>query len=250
MNDPTPEKEILDVYLKKIAENLFFSIESFSLLKSIGENIANIKEAHFENFFIPLQRPLINDIILSLNKIFEEKSDININKIQNFLNSNQKTIRLESNAIDSLAKYKCFDFSALKIKQGTVTHKFEFEDFKAVEKSYQYEAFEQKQFLQLLDKNVTKLYEDYEKDLSALKELRDKNIAHSDKKPIITKTTWDKIDELIEFIREYVDMLSWVFLSAAWSGDNSKSFSLAGAEKTSRSFERLLKSIKSIEERS
>lgn len=130
-----------------------------------------------------------------------------------------------------------------------MTHKIELEPFKGLEHSHQYDSFEQKEFLEILDSNVKLLYTNYEEDLLALKELRDKNIAHIDKDQIKTKTTWNKIDELIEFIREYIDMLSWVFLSTAWSGDNSKAFSLADAEKTSRSFERLLKNIKPVEER-
>ena len=45
------EKEILDSYLKKIAENLYFSIQSISVLRTIDKNIELIKEkynAYFE----------------------------------------------------------------------------------------------------------------------------------------------------------------------------------------------------------
>ena len=92
MNDPTIEKETLDSYLKKIAENLYFSIQSISVLRTIDKNIELIKDIHFEHFFIPLQRPLINDVILSLTKILENKSFVNLRKVQNNINSNQKNI--------------------------------------------------------------------------------------------------------------------------------------------------------------
>lgn len=244
MNDPTIEKEILDSYLKKIAENLYFSIQSISVLRTIDKNIELIKDIHFEHFFIPLQRPLINDVILSLTKIFENKSSVNLRKVQNYINSNQKNIRLESNCINSIEKYKSFDFSSLEMFKKTVNEKIEIEPFKDYIHTHTYDAFYDKQFLKVIDENINKIYIEFEEDLSALKELRDKNIAHTDKKPISSKTTWAKVDNLIEFIKEYVDMIYWVYLSTAWSGDNSSAFSMANAEGTSYSLERLLKEFK------
>lgn len=244
MNDKTPQKEVLDTYLKRIAENLYFTIESISILRVMDKNIEKIKELNFEHFFIPLQRPLINDVILSLSKIFEENKDsITIKKIQQYLESNQKTVRIESNCINSLQKYKHFDFYKLETYNEIIEHEISLEPFKGHIHKTEYYTFKSKDFLNILNKNINQLYEEFKKDLKALKELRDKNIAHSDKKSIQNKTTWNKIDKLIEFIKEYVDMLSWIYLSTAWSGDNSEAFSLANAEGTSFSFERLLKSM-------
>jgi hypothetical protein len=44
MNIPTPEKEKLQGYLKRIAENIYFAIESISILRVMDKNIEKIKD--------------------------------------------------------------------------------------------------------------------------------------------------------------------------------------------------------------
>lgn len=57
--------------------------------------------------------------------------------------------------------------------------------------------------------------------MKVLKELRDSKIAHSDKKVIeISKTTWKKIDELSEYVTEYLDIIEHAYLATSRSIDS------------------------------
>lgn len=248
MNKPTKEKKKLEGYLKIISENLFYAIESVSTLKSIASNGKEIESLNYGNFFFPLQRVLTNDVILSLSKIFENnKQSINLNKVQNYLCCNQRLLPLEQNLLSKLDRYKTFDFSNLKHTLETQSHTIRLDNaYKGDVIEKQINTYSLKSFLQCLDENIEKFQKEYKHDLLALKDFRDMNIAHSDKIPIERKTTWGRIDRLIEFVREYIDMISFAFLSLAHSGDNTEPFSLTSsdAKRASRVFERLIKNIK------
>ncbi|SMN15964.1 hypothetical protein CRYPA_1912 [uncultured Candidatus Thioglobus sp.] len=227
-------QEKLEKYLKIISENLYYAIESVSILKSIASKGKEIESLNYGNFFFPLQRVLKNDIILSLSKIFENnKQSINFNKVQNYLSCNQRLLPLEQNFLVKLDRYKTFDFSDLQHELETRSHE------------KQISIYSLKSFLKCLDENIKKFQKEYKYDLLALKEFRDKNITHSDEQKIQNKTTWGRIDRLIEFVKEYIDMISFAFLSIAHSGDNTSPFSLTSscAKRASGAFERLIKNI-------
>jgi len=221
----TEEEEKLEKYLNKIAENLSYAILSYETLMTISKNREEIEKQNYSNFFFPLERILINDIILSLTKIFEKNTDsITLWKTLSYLECNQKKIVLKENFNQLLKKYNLFDFKDIKIENKTSFNEL-------YKKDIQLEVFTEKSFINCLRKNINNLYTNYEPDLKALKNIRDQYIAHSDKTIIYNdKTTWNEILKLIDFVKEFIDLLFFVYFRKVYSSDLAESFEMNTSE--------------------
>ena len=80
------------------------------------------------------------------------------------------------------------------------------------------------------------------KSLNALKTARNKVIAHSE--AILTsdlpRTTWDEIEQLIDYAKEFLGIVGIGYLSIAYEDDNGNHFLSSDAKRTTRAMERLL----------
>lgn len=222
------KQEKLKKYLQAISENLSSCIMSLNLFKTISFISEDIQKSSFGYSLFAIQRLAINDIILSLSKIFEEtKESINLKKIERYICAEQRQLALLNDSISSLEKYTLFDFSTLENYHKEIDTKRNGFPYKI-----EYEAFELLPFLTCLQKGVKKIYLEYEHDIQALKDIRDRTIAHSDKRPIVKKTTWDKVDILIQFLEHYVDMMDSIFFNTCCSGDGCVPYSSIRSDAT------------------
>lgn len=228
MEKLSKKQEILKKYLQAISENLASCIMSLNLFKTISFISEDIQKSSFGYSLFAIQRLAINDIILSLSKIFEENGDsINLKKIECYIFSNQKTLKILGYSIKNLEKYTLFDFSKLEIYEEKINI-----EIKGFLYKTQYDAFKLLSFLTCLQEGTEKIYLEYQNDIKALKDIRDRTIAHSDKRPIVKKTTWDKVDMLIQFLEHYVDMMDSVFFNTCCSGDGQVPYSLIRSDAT------------------
>jgi hypothetical protein len=174
------ENTNLQKYLEKLSNNLYDVVASLCIFKTIGENVED-----GDSFYWYVQKTMLTNTVLSLSKIFDtSKQSITINKINNYIESNSRDLPLNERSIESRAK----DFTYFKK-----------DELLEISSTAQLSIYLKSQYEQIL-----KLYQD---DLMAIKELRDKHIAHQDTKEITNYTTWRKIDELNVFISEYIDLI-------------------------------------------
>lgn len=245
MEEKTDEQIRLEEYLRQISTNLYSAISSLYLFKTIGETSTEIEEHNFGNSMFTIQRVLLNDVILSISKIFEENKDsINIEKIHTYISSNQRKIPLLEPSVKALEKYKLFDFTYLETfeKEYKLTFPKD-EEHDEVKITNKFQAFTLPSFLKCLESSTNSIYEDHKDDIAALKEIRDRVIAHTDKRPVVKKTTWEQVDKLIDFVKEYIDMMDFVFHTIVHSGDDGESYEItaSSAKKPCRNLLKLLK---------
>lgn len=245
MSSKTEEQEKLETYIHQVSTNLYSAISSLNLFRTISETSKEIEEHNFGNSMFTIQRVLLNDVILSISKIFEEDKDsININKIHRFISSNQRKIPLLDPSVQALEKYLLFDFTQLNTFEKEVEITFPKSDGSdSITHINKFEAFDLKSFLKCLSTSTNKIYKDHKDDIEALKEIRDRVIAHTDARAVVSKTTWEQVDKLIDFIKEYIDMMDFIFHTIAHSGDDRASYesNANAAKKPCRNLLKLLK---------
>ncbi len=244
MDAKTPEEKKLKEYLQKIHDNLYSCVTSLNLFRAIAATSEEIDTHKFGNSLFAIQRILLNDVILSISKIFEENKDsINIKKIQKYISPNQKNIKLMEPSVEALEKYLLFDFSRLNTFKAKIEATYSKSDGSGNAKQIShFLAFDLESFLKCISDSTDTIYTEHEEDIKALKEIRDKSIAHTDKRPIVKRTTWEQVDKLLLFVKEYIDMMDFVFFTIIHSGDDDESYSLPGGDsmKPSRNLLKLL----------
>ena len=216
----TKYQEKLRKYTDTIKNNLYYALTSNNLSRKIGENADAIKESKLHRSLFYIQRPLINDVILSITKIFEDSDNaLTLKKTYNYLNSNQRQLEAVNNRKESFKEYTHFDLSSLP------------------------SPFATRDLVPLISRAIDKLYEEYQSDLYALKSLRDRQLAHSDGRDVGETTTWEKVDDLLLFISEFLDLINFVFLSIieSFDGEPAMGVIIYDSKRPSISFDRLMK---------
>ena len=191
------EQETLKKYSKKLSENIYDTIASICILRTIEEVAEKVNEDGHGAYYSYIQKQMINSSMLSLSKIFDtDKKSVSINKINTHIQCNYRKIVMQEPMISERADaFKHFNKdNLLSISNSLELAKYLFSKF-------------------------TELEELNKDDLKALKDLRDRHIAHSDTRAIQYKTTWEKVDELIEFLLEYLDLIEFMLFTTVWSGD-------------------------------
>ncbi len=218
--------ENLSKRIEGLKSNLFETIEAIEILKVIDTKIDFIRKNHFDSFIVSLQSVMINSAILSLCKIFEENKDSNnIRKLHNSLWCNFRLFpnQEQTKSFYQQEKYTFFQLDSLS------------------------ERFTAKDLLAFVSSTLESFYNKFTTDIKALKAMRDTKIAHSDlKKQAFDKTTWERIDILVRFLREYVDILnSHLFDICESSDDDTEPCTLlySDASKAKRCFERMLNQL-------
>ncbi|PHQ91131.1 MAG: hypothetical protein COB42_04060 [Sulfurimonas sp.] len=244
MINKTEYDEKVEEYINKISLNLFSSISSLALYNALGISIQELNDKSFGRFAFAIQKAMVNEVILSLTKIFEDRSGINISKLFRCINSNQRNINMCNPGIKALEKYKLFDFKDIEVYSKEV------EDDSLGK--YTYKAFTLSSFLKCIEKSYEVMLKEYNEDIRALKESRDKSIAHTDRQEIMNRTTWGKVEELIAWLEEYIDMMATVFTCSSHSSDGKQAYdsSRKDAQRASYSLLRLLEKANIIDDKS
>lgn len=206
-----------------LKSNLFEAIEALEILKTIDSKIDFIKEKKFDTFIVALQSNMINSAILSLCKIFEEHQDSNNIK------------KLHKNL---LCKFRIFP-NQEQNKRLYQQVKYTFFNLESLP-----EIFSAKDLLDFVESTLCSFYSEFQTDIRALKAMRDTKIAHSDlRNRTQDRTTWEKVDNLILFLREYIDILNSHLFNVCESSDNDTKPCMSlysDATKAKRCFERML----------
>lgn len=86
----------LNSFTEKVAENLYSYKSSINILYTISEFSQTDSIKNFGNFFFKTQQLCIENAILSMTKIFETKKEsANINSINNFIQTNIKSLPIQ-----------------------------------------------------------------------------------------------------------------------------------------------------------
>jgi hypothetical protein len=217
--------------INALKNNLFEAIEALEILKTIDSRIDFIKEKKFDAFIVALQSNMINSVILSLCKIFEENQDSNnIKKLHNNLLCNFRIFpnQDQNKRLYQQVKYTFFNLEPLP------------------------EIFTTQELLDVVDSTLQSFSSEFQTDIKALKAMRDTKIAHTDLKDRpYDKTTWGKVDKLILFLKEYVDILNSHLFNICESSDNDTkpcTSLYSDATKAKRCFERILKNLEEEKE--
>lgn len=218
--------ENLSKRIDGLKNNLFETIEAIEVLKVIDTKIDFIRKNHFDAFIVSLQSVMINSAILSLCKIFEDNQDSNnIKKLHNNLWCNFRLFPNQEQTKFSYQqeKYTFFKLDSLPAK------------------------FTAKDLLAFVSSILESFYDEFTTDIKALKAIRDAKIAHSDlREQPFDKTTWERIDILVRFLREYVDILNSHLFDICESSDNDTepcTLLYTDASKAKRCFERMLNQL-------
>lgn len=217
--------------INALKNNLSEAIKALEILKTIDSKIDFIKEKKFDAFIVALQSNMTNSVILSLCKIFEENQDSNnILKLHNNLLCNFRNFpNQEQNKCSyQQVKYTFFNLEPLP------------------------EIFTAKELLDVVKATLQSFSSEFQTDIKALKALRDTKIAHTDLKDrTYDKTTWEKVDKLILFLKEYVDILNSHLFNICESSDNDTQPCTTlynNATEAKRCFERMIKSLEEKKE--
>lgn len=217
------EKIKLEEYTKKLSENIYDTIASICILRTIEEVAKKVNEDGHGSYYSYIQKQMINSSILSLNKIFDNsKQSVTIKKINNHIEYQHRKIPIKEHILSTKAN----DFRYFCI-----------ENLKAISNTNELANY--------LSSELTKIEEIYKSDLNALRELRDRHLAHTDLATIENKTTWDKVDKLIEFLLDYLDLIDFMLLASIWSGDGEKTCStlVSNAKKAGLSLARTFQKL-------
>lgn len=214
----TAEAIQLQEYITKVASNLYDVVASICVIRTIGDNIEGSN-----SFYAHVQKTMLDSAVLSLNKIFDTgRQSITIEKINSYIDTHHTKMPLK----EVMTEANVSDF----------TH-FKSEDLLRITTAYQ--------LSQYLNSQYVLLKELYDHDFNALKELRDRHIAHQDKRSITKITTWDKVDDLVVFVLEYIDLIDFILFRRIWSGDGESPCTtlIESAEAPCRALKRTLSSI-------
>lgn len=196
--DFTKQETQLYEYTKSIAENCYHLLSSLALLRSISEASDQIKAGNYGSFFYTVQGHIINSAILSMTKMFEDdQKSFTIHKLNRYLVYHQKYLRIRG------------------VGFSPQSHKFEYFSLSDIF-SLALDG-DIKQLIDVIVERTARIIQEYQNDLHALKDIRDRQIAHADKRGIKNKTTWDKLDELAKFIVEYLTIIEHCFLATGRS---------------------------------
>ncbi len=218
----------LQKYTKRLSDNIFDVVASICILRTIEEVADKVNADGHGSYYSFIQKQMINSSMLSLNKIFDNSAQsVTIKKINTHIQYQHIKIPMEQHLVNISANdFRCFNIKDLEAISDT------------------------NKLAKYLSSELTKIEELYKHDLKALRELRDKHIAHTDIAIIENKTTWDKVDELVEFLLDYLDLIEFMLFSTAWSGDGEKSCRtlVSGAKKAGISLARTFKKLGYIED--
>lgn len=148
----------LEEYTKKLFENIYDVIASICIDRTIGEVAKKVNEDGHGSYYSYIQKQMINSAILSLNKIFDNSAQsVTIKKINSHIQYQHRNIPIK----ESIPSTRADDFRYFRI-----------EDLKAIGNTNELANY--------LSSELTKIEEIYKNDLKALRELRDRHIAHAD----------------------------------------------------------------------
>jgi len=210
-------------FTDKLSHNLFDTIASLSILKTIEDVAVKINQDGHGAYYSYIQRQMINSSILSINKMFD---------------TDKKSI-----TVDKINKYIAYNYRSIPMKEPVT--KMGAEDFKYFDKDKLVSISNTDSLAKYLSLEVEKIKILYKTDLEALRDLRDRYIAHTDTRLIENITSWNKVDELVIFLLDYLDLIDFVLLSSFWSGDGEKpcSMLISDAEKPSISLKRTFEKL-------
>ncbi len=218
----------------KMAQNLLQLRSSLCILHIISTASTEINKRNYGPFFGVIQDRMTENAILSVSKLYENnKKSATIKSAIDFIDSNIKNLELKSIPNDADNQFFNRDYSEyittkmLETETGWRTEPHIDEKLKVDIKNdiiFEYET----------------MLSSLNKDIEAIKDLRDQTVAHTDKKArIINKTTWEKVEVLLVFGVEFLDLIEATYLA------RSRSIQSDGARACS-SFIRMLNDLEIV----
>lgn len=196
----------------KMAQNLLQLRSSLCILHIISTASTEINKKNYGSFFGVVQDRMTESVILSVSKLYEDnKSSATIKSAINFIDSNIKTLELKSIPNDVHNQFFNRDYSEY------LTTKF-----LETETGWKTEMHVDKKLKVDIKNDIILEYEtmfsSLNKDIKAIKDLRDQTVAHTDKKArIIDKTTWEQVEVLLVFGIEFLDLIETTYLAISRS---------------------------------
>lgn len=194
---PTPREQLDTIIIHGIMNDLYYCEEALFLMEGIGKNSDAINEKSFGHYFGALQRILTNEIFLSLTRLYEK------GKKRNKLKSIPAALAFLKENANSLSIEQPIRLEHKLNKLGLPLNKIgETKDTEITNEIYSF-------FTNTMPEKETN------DALKTLRTIRDKSIGHSENiyKNKLPTTTWAEIHELIEFAKNFSDIVAEGYLS-------------------------------------
>ncbi len=196
-------------YTRKLSDNIYKFHISLKMEEIISHYYEEINTSKYRSFFSFIQLQCIDQLLLSLSKVYDRNS-VSLDSIINFIESNRNELPgLGFNPESHI--FLDFDFNKYK---ETVVEKME---------------NGQKVFTRINDRFVQDLVKklkidneknkkNFESQLESLKNIRDTQIAHTDKKVIEGfGVSWEDIDKISKYPQNVLALIEDVFLATSTS---------------------------------
>jgi hypothetical protein len=213
------QNRLKEIITTGVAIDIFDAEESLSLSLYISGNAEKINDASFGSFFGSIQRYLDRQLILSTVKIFEKEG--NRHKIKS-IPSALKLMKNHANEIKILDR--CNLNNSIE-KLSIFDNQSEVKDVETTNNIANY-------FLEKIPKiNINKL-----------KIVRDKRIAHHEHvvTDSIKSPTYNEIIELIDFAKEFLEIVGRPYTATAYKSDDGHNFLSSDAQRAKRCLKRLI----------
>lgn len=215
-----------------IKVDIFQAEESLFLIKLFLKNSNEIDKSSFTILFRTLQYVFTKELTLAITKLYEEEKKDKRYKIRSI----PYALKLLEESANELIIEQKPSFIKKLVKCGfNEDYLNRLDDAQITNETVKY-------FHDNLPPFVLKDFKNMSKSLNALKTARNKVIAHSE--AILTsdlpRTTWDEIEQLIDYAKEFLGIVGIGYLSIAYEDDNGNHFLSSDAKRTTRAMERLL----------
>ncbi len=227
---PTPREELDTIITTGIWNDLYYCEEALFLMEGIGKNSDSINKKSFGQFFGVLQRILTNEIYLSITRLYEKKTRYPLKSIPaalSILKENANCLSIEQ----PIRLERKLNKLGLSVDKIDPTNNSEITNA-----------------IYLFFTNSLPEKETHHA-LNALKTIRDKAIGHRENIDINTlpTTTWVEIHELIEFAKNFLNIIAEGYLGISTVSDDDRSFVSDDAKKANNCLRRLLEKAGVIE---
>ena len=227
---PTIRDDLNDFISEGLVADIFIMERSYNLLVTIGKNAVLLNQKHGSNFgifFGTIQDSLKTSAILAASHLYDSSSNRYptrcIPRVLDFLETNCEKLPTIEQVRIVQADLRRLGFSDTDIdlvsSDGPAFAKALVSHFKEILK-----------------------HEKTDEAITALKNIRDKAIAHNEQSTEIVGPTWEKLLGLIEIAKNFVGILGWAYLNTAYV-HNGKHVLSEDAEIPTRALKRLIESV-------
>lgn len=219
----TDKEKLTEIIGNGIVRNIFDAEQSVFLLQTIGSKADQLNQQNYGVLFGNLQRMLVDQLILTVNRLYEEEKSYRLRSIPSAI----KVLEKKSLQISS---------PSLVLVKHLLVHDWQL-DSRDVANLDQ---------AKLLDKLIKTLrgclpVVDSDASLKALKTIRDKAIAHPEDISVtaLPSTKLAEVERLLSYAKAFVGIVGYVFLEEGYIDREGTYLLSVDAERSSVALRRL-----------